>query len=163
MSENALLRNGRLAIALQAVLGTIFIYASIHKIADPPDFAHQVYNYKVTPGALINLVAIYLPWIELLAGLALIAGIYHRGAAAIVGVLLVVFTVLLAFNLLRGHPVDCACFAGSAAAREKTTPEMLAEMRWRVAEDAGMLLMVLYVFWVGPVAARAQRAGARQV
>jgi uncharacterized membrane protein YphA (DoxX/SURF4 family) len=137
-----------LLILFETALGAIFIYACYHKIVDPPDFAHMVYNYKITPGELINLVAIYLPWIELVAGLALITGIGSRGANALVTAMLIVFIAALSINLLRGHPVDCACFSGST--KEKTTAEMLSEMRTRVLQDAGMLIMALAALWMGP-------------
>ncbi len=131
-----------LAVRLEVILGVIFIYASLHKIADPPDFAHQICNYKFVPGALVNLTAIYLPWIELVAGAALIVGCFgRRGAAALVGAMLVVFIIAISINLARGHPVDCGCFEGSKGL-PKTREQRFDEMWWTIIRDAGMLLMV---------------------
>src|SRR5438128_2417845 len=91
-------------------LGAIFVAAAIPKIADPRSFAHMIYNYKLLPASLGNLAALWMPWVELLAGLALILGVWRRGATLLVGLLLVVFIGAIAINLARGHAIDCGCF-----------------------------------------------------
>lgn len=137
-----------LARGFEIILGAVFVYASLHKITDPPDFAKMIYHYKITPGELINLIAIYLPWVEIAAGGALILGLAgRRGAAALVGAMLLVFICAIGFNLYRGHPVACGCFEGSAGS-PKTPQAMFSEMWWTLARDAGMLLMVAQVLWV---------------
>ena len=57
------------------VLGVIFIYASIDKIVYPSAFSDAINNFRLFPGVLIDLLAIWLPWLELLAGLFLILGL----------------------------------------------------------------------------------------
>jgi len=98
-------------VVLRWILGLTFIYASYHKIIDPAQFAKVIYGYELVPAAVINLVAIILPFLELIAGIALILGIYPRSAVLIINVLLVGFIVLLSVNLIRGHEFDCGCFA----------------------------------------------------
>lgn len=129
-----------LTVRVQIALGAIFIAASLPKIIDPPSFAHMIYNYRLVPGALLNLSALILPWFELLIGIALVLGIWRRTAAAWAGVLLVVFVLAIGVNLSRGNAIDCGCFDVSAA--NKTEAERLADMRWTIARDLGMLLMV---------------------
>lgn len=91
-------------------LGLVFVVASLHKISNPADFAQIVYGYDVFPAPTINAIAITIPFIELTIGLALIAGVYPRAAAAIVSTLLLAFMAVITFNLLRGHVFDCGCF-----------------------------------------------------
>ena len=43
----------------------------------------MIYNYRLVPGALVNLMGLVMPWLELLAGLALILGIWTRTSAAL--------------------------------------------------------------------------------
>ena len=62
-----------LTVRTQIALGLFFVVAALPKIADPPGFAHMVYNYKMVPGPLVNAMALVLPWAELLMGVALIA------------------------------------------------------------------------------------------
>ena len=155
MKLRKLLGNKWLTVGLELCLGVVFIYASFHKIADLPDFAHMIYNYKLTPAALINLLAIYLPWIELVAGVVLILGVLRipggRGAAALVGAMLLVFIGAIGINLARDNAIDCGCFEGSGT-HDKTHAELFAEMWWVMAQDVGMLVMVALVLFNRPSA-----------
>lgn len=101
-------------IASSWVLGFTFIYASSHKIADPAAFAKIVYGYGLFPDPLINLIAITLPFAELMAGLALIFGLWRRSAAIIIVGMLVIFILIISINLARGYEFDCGCFSESA-------------------------------------------------
>ncbi len=103
--------NNRLELAARWILGLTFIYASFHKIMAPAEFAKIVYGYDLFPEIFINLIAITLPFLELIAGLALIIGVYPRSAAIIINGLLLAFIVVLAINLIRGHEFDCGCFS----------------------------------------------------
>ena len=105
------LDNGWLEMAARWFLGLTFIYASYHKIIAPADFAKVIYGYDLFPGAVINLLAIFLPFLELIAGMALILGIYPRSAVLIINVLVIGFIVVLSVNFIRGHEFDCGCFA----------------------------------------------------
>jgi len=128
-----------LAIRVQLALGVFFVAAALPKIVDPPSFAHMVYNYRIMPGGAVNLMALVMPWIELLSGLALILGIWNGTARTIIAAMLFVFILAISFNLIRGNPIDCGCFDVSAA--NKTTAERYADMRFVILRDIGMLLM----------------------
>ncbi|MEO8215645.1 MAG: MauE/DoxX family redox-associated membrane protein [Acidobacteriota bacterium] len=129
-----------LTIRMQLALGVIFIAAALPKIVDPPSFAHMVYNYRLLPGAAINLFALILPWIELLTGLCLALGIWKRTAVFIVAAMLIVFIAGISINLARGNAIDCGCFDVSVAAR--TREQRLDDMKFVIARDLGLLLMV---------------------
>lgn len=117
--------------------------AALPKIADPPAFAHLIYNYRLLPGGLVNALALVLPWVELLAGLALILGVWKKEAAVVAAVLLLVFIVAIGINLARGHAVDCGCFDVRSAG--KSRDELLAEMKWVLLRDVGLLLLAAQV------------------
>ncbi|MEA1882775.1 MAG: MauE/DoxX family redox-associated membrane protein, partial [Candidatus Marinimicrobia bacterium] len=55
------------------IVGIIFIYASWDKIAHPAEFAKAIGNYHAVPFGLENMMAMVLPWLELLVGICLIA------------------------------------------------------------------------------------------
>lgn len=103
-------QNGWLELAARWIIGLTFLYASYHKILFPAEFAKIIYGYDLFPNALINLIAIILPFVELVTALALILGVYPRSAVLIVNALLVAFIVLLSVNLIRGHEFNCGCF-----------------------------------------------------
>jgi putative oxidoreductase len=134
-----------LRVRVQIALGLFFVVAALPKLVDPPSFAHMIYNYRLVPGALVNLMALVMPWLELLAGLALILGIWTRTSAGLVGALLLVFLVAISLNLARGNAIDCGCFDVSSANR--TVDERLADMRLDILRDLGMLLMVAQILW----------------
>jgi uncharacterized membrane protein YphA (DoxX/SURF4 family) len=117
--------NSWIELAARWILGLTFIYASYHKILAPADFAKIVYGYALFPHAAINLIAIILPFIELVAGLALILGIYPRSAVLIINAMLVAFIIVLSINLIRGHEFDCGCFSVKKAGFLSSTEPML--------------------------------------
>jgi len=129
-----------LTVRTQIALGIFFVVAALPKIADPPSFAHMVYNYRLLPGPLVNPASLTMPWAELLMGVALICGIWRRTAASLVGALLVVFIVAISFNLLRGNAIDCGCF--DVADAGKSVEERFHDMWIVILRDAGMLLLV---------------------
>ena len=130
---------------MQIALGVFFVAAALPKIADPPSFAHMIFNYRIVPGALVNLMALCMPWIELMTGLALILGIWKGTARTIIAAMLVTFIIAISINLARGNAIDCGCFDVSAAG--KTREERLADMKFVIFRDLGMLLMVAQGWW----------------
>lgn len=141
------LRNPWLTLALRLVLGGFFIAAAYHKIADPPDFAKAVYNYKIVPGEFLHVMALFLPWFEALAGLALLSGVGVRGGAAATFLLSAVFLAALSYNLYRGHPTICGCFTKFAAGQGLTDAEKFAKMWREVFLDCGLLLVATLVLY----------------
>jgi hypothetical protein len=107
----------------------------------------MIYNYRIVPGALVNLMALVMPWIELLCGLAMILGIWVDTARAIIAAMLVVFITAISINLMRGNAIDCGCFDVTTAG--KTRQERLADMHWVILRDLGMLLMAAQGWWAG--------------
>ena len=146
-----------LTVRVQIALGAIFVAAALPKIADPPSFAHMIYNYRILPGSLINLSALVMPWVELLAGLCLILGVWTRSARWIVGLMLVVFMIAISINLFRGNAIDCGCFDTSAA--NKTYDERIRDMWIVILRDAGMLIMIAQLWF----AERSQRTEAHRL
>ena len=134
-----------LTVRVQIALGAIFVAAAIPKITDPPSFAHMIYNYRILPGFLVNITALTMPWVELLAGLALILGVWTRPARWLIFAMLVVFIVAIAFNLLRDNAIDCGCF--DVAAAGKTHEERIRDMWIVIVRDLGMLLMIAQLWW----------------
>ena len=128
----------RVALLLgRIVLGAVFIVAAVPKIADPPGFAHMVSNYLLVPPAFVNLMALFFPWIEMLAGIALVSGVFWRTGAEISAALLAVFIVAIGINLARDHAVQCGCFDVHAA--EKSHSRLIREMEWVIARDVALL------------------------
>lgn len=144
-SPAMLLAHPWLTVRVQIALGIFFVAAALPKIVDPPGFAHMIYNYRLVPGPLVNLLALVLPWVELLAGLGLILGIWKETSRNLVAAMLVSFIVAIGINLARGNAIDCGCFDVSAAG--KTREEQFRDMGWVIVRDIGMLLMCAQLWW----------------
>ena len=104
---------GPLVILCRLVLGGVFIYASLDKIANPAEFAKAIGNYHVLPFGLENLLALFLPWLELLTGILLIAGIMVDGATILIISMNIIFIFAISQALARGISIECGCFSVS--------------------------------------------------
>ncbi len=104
------LSNPRIVRSAQIVIGVIFAVASLSKIGDLAAFATQVHNFRLAPIWSENLIAMTLPWIELIAALALVLGVRARPGAIVVTVLMAGFTVGVAVAIVRGLDFECGCF-----------------------------------------------------
>jgi len=136
-----------LTVRAQIALGAVFVAAALPKLIDPPGFAEAIWNYQLAPAWLIHPAALALPWLEVLCGLALCLGVWVRAAAAWLAALLLVFLVALSVNLARNHPVDCGCFSTGSAAR--SAGERVADMRWAILRDLGLLALAAQVLAAG--------------
>ncbi len=112
----SLYTNPYASVIFRWAVGLIFIYASADKLLHPSAFAVAVYNYKILPGSLINLVALTLPWLEFVCGILLIIGLFPRAAALILSILLLLFFSALSLSLYRGIDISCGCFSVSTSA-----------------------------------------------
>lgn len=128
-----------LTVRCQIALGAIFVVAALPKLLDPPGFAKAIHAYKLFPAWGIHPVALFLPWLELIAGVLLLLGLWVRTATIWITALLVAFIVALSINLARHQPVDCGCF--STQEKVKTEAERMNDMRWTILRDLGMLLL----------------------
>jgi len=104
-----------LTLSARLLIGGLFIYASVHKIFDPLDFASSIRNYNLLPASWSNMMALILPWIELGAGAFLVIGVETKPSALITTVMLGIFLVALIYVYHIGLDIDCGCFGSSAS------------------------------------------------
>ncbi|OGF14681.1 MAG: hypothetical protein A2W00_03990 [Candidatus Eisenbacteria bacterium RBG_16_71_46] len=102
-------------------VGLVMLAAALAKIGGPASFAAQIRHFRMLPDGPENLLAITLPWIELLAGLALVAGVRARAAAWLSLGLMAVFTLAVGQALGRGLDIECGCFGTADASRVGTS------------------------------------------
>jgi uncharacterized membrane protein YphA (DoxX/SURF4 family) len=126
------------------VIGALFIYAGTVKIIEPVEFARDIDNYKMLPWRLGVFLALYLPWLEIFCGLALITRILYRGGVFIVTALMSLFIIASIVAKARGLDVSCGCFGHASKYLNFT---------WHLALDFA-LLIGLVVLWNSQSAAR---------
>lgn len=160
----ATLRHPALHWLLGIGVGGVFVYASLDKIAQPAEFAKIIYNYRIlgpdfdTGPLAANLLAVTLPWLELVAGLLLITGLWRREAALATAGMLVMFLFAVSWALLQGVDLaNCGCFtvaAGEEGAGRRVGIQLLVG-------DTGLLAATLVLAFLAPAPAPS-RAEARE-
>ena len=132
----------RISQVIAILIGALFIYAGAVKIIDPVEFARDIDNYKTLPWPVGVWLALYLPWLEIFCGLALITRILFRGSVFIVTVLMSLFIVTSIFAKTRGLDVSCGCFGHASK---------YLNFSWHLALDF-LLLGGLLLLWKRPAA-----------
>lgn len=132
-------QTGMIEWGLRLFIGCTFIFASWHKIVSPEQFATILYGYAVFPSHLINVLAIVMPFVELVCGISLITGLLKRSSLLLINAMLAGFVFLIIFNLIRGHEFDCGCFS---LGDSKGTWSSV----WLLVRDFAMLGAGIYLF-----------------
>lgn len=124
-----------IAFLLRTVVGGVFVYAGLTKAIDPARFALDVDNFRLTNWPLSCALAVYLPWLEILAGSAWILGMLRAGASLVLGAMLLAFLAVLASAWTRGLDISCGCFGHHGA----------ASLRISLALDLALLAALAFV------------------
>jgi uncharacterized membrane protein YphA (DoxX/SURF4 family) len=101
---------GTASLVLRLLMGSIFLAAGLAKMSDPISFFSTLMQFKLFPDPMISLLAIYVPWIEFLAGLSLVLGMLHRAGALILVALNIAFSFVILSVIVRGIEIECGCF-----------------------------------------------------
>jgi|TARA_B100001996_G_scaffold240435_1_gene185889 uncharacterized membrane protein YphA (DoxX/SURF4 family) len=131
---------GPVVLICRLILGAVFIYASLDKIMNPDDFAKAIGNYHVLPLGLENLLALVLPWIEMLTGLCLIIGVMVDGATILIILMNIVFIFAISQALARGISIECGCFSVSSEGGDNIGLQT-------ILRDIGYLLLAYVVYY----------------
>ena len=125
----------RLILAL--LVGGVFIYAGVLKAWDPLHFASDISNYAMISWPLGVRVAFYLPWLEIICGVALILRRFFGGAIALSALMVMVFVRATVWARAHGIDVACGCFG---------TVSSNLTLTWHLILN-GALLAALGVLW----------------
>jgi len=101
------------------VLGTlVFGAAVLGKLRHRDEFVGVVANYRLVPEPLATAVAWLIIVFEIAIVLSFATGLWLTAAAALAVLLLCVFAVAMAINLVRGRTeIDCGCFQSALRQR----------------------------------------------
>lgn len=118
---------------IRMIISIVFIYASIHKIINPQEFAKQVVAYELLPLFLVYPFSYALPFLELICGI-LIWVPYTKLSANILNALMVIlFMVAISYALILGKDINCGCFGND---------EPIGISKLLI--DAGLLMIIMY-------------------
>ncbi|MCZ2112201.1 MAG: DoxX family membrane protein [Dehalococcoidia bacterium] len=124
------------ALALRFGLGAIFLTSGIAKLANQGEFEQVVREYRAVPESIGRAVTKVVPLAETALGLCFLLGVAVKPAALVSIVLLLVFTVAITVNLMRGRRIACGCF-GTLSSREVSS--------YAVARNVGLSVSALVV------------------
>jgi uncharacterized membrane protein YphA (DoxX/SURF4 family) len=125
------------ARTLAVILGGLFFYAGLQKILHPYEFAEAVLAYQLLPSMLVGVAVAGLPWVEVVAGLGLVAGLKQRSCLLILAGLVAGFLVVILITMARGLKIDCGC--GLFSQRQ---------VGWAaVLEDAVLFIWAAGLYW----------------
>ncbi len=130
-----------LDLLFRLYLGGVFLCAAWGKIINPYDFAVSIATYQMLPTAVLNAMAIILPWFELFAAIFLIVGWKTRVQVFAINAMLVVFMVAISHAVMEGLVMtSCGCFASEEAA---------AQISWSyVWRDVVWFFVGVFIFFV---------------
>lgn len=133
------------SLLARLVAGGYIAYLGYLKIGDPIHFLKLINQYEMIPDGwhvLHNFMVVVLPWLEIIGGLALVAGVLVRGTAILMTALVALFTVIIfirAMGLVSGGTpfmevaFDCGCGGG---------PEIIWQ---KLLKNSGLMLLTLWL------------------
>jgi len=96
-------------------LALLFAAAAWHKFSDRARFAAVLGAYELLPSGLVGPATRLFPVLEASIAVGLLYLPTRRAAALAAGSLLVLYTMAICLNLVRGRrEIDCGCFAASS-------------------------------------------------
>ena len=131
-------------LAVRVALAWTFIHAGALKIWDftraqpaTPDFVVAIQQYQLIPWPdLTVLIAVYLPWVEIITALGLFVQRLRLGASLIVAGLTTIFLAALLSAWARGLRIECGCFGRN---------EVVTDYRALVLRDVCLVSAALFL------------------
>lgn len=137
-----------LQFPMRVALGGVFAFAAFNKIGNVQAFAFAIKGFKVLDpdkhGHLIISAAYTMPWVEMIAGVLLVLGVWTRAAALTIALMLIFFIAALLHVIYDPSiEADCSCFGDMNIVCGAT-------VGWcQVVRDLVMLVPAGYLIWRG--------------
>ena len=104
---------------VRLLLGALLVVAGAMKVGHPADLASSIAGFRLLPAEIVGPLALALPYIELLLGGYLIAGLFTRVAAIVAAAQFGLYAAAIASAVIRHIPANCGCFGpGDVAAAD---------------------------------------------
>jgi uncharacterized membrane protein YphA (DoxX/SURF4 family) len=139
---------GTAVFAIRVLLGGLLLLAGGLKVGHPTELAANIAGFRLLSPAIVGPLALALPYIELLLGAYLVAGLFTRVVAAVAAVQFLSYAAALGSALARHIPATCGCFG----------PSDTAVADWpHVAFDLGLAAASAFVAYGAPGALAVDR------
>lgn len=129
---------GIIALTLRMLLGALFIYSGWEKARDPILFLNSVRSFQILDDPYSAWLAMGLPWLEILAGGALLTGVLADGGLTVIAGMLAVFIWAIVYSWQRGLDIECGCFGKEA--QDTNYTDLILRDAGLLAVAAGLLV-----------------------
>lgn len=135
---------------LRLAFGALFIFSGVMKLKDPIFFADVVRNYQLVGDPIAPAMALFVPWVEIFAGIAVMLDRFARGGSFVLTGALMVFTLAIAISWIRGLDITCGCFGQN---EELNYPV-------KMAQNVVLLAIGIAIWWKAEMGGFASRGEA---
>jgi uncharacterized membrane protein YphA (DoxX/SURF4 family) len=101
---------------IRVLLGGLLLAAGALKVGHPTELAATIATFRLLPSQIAGPLALALPYIELLLGAYLIAGLFTRIVATISAVQFLCYAGAIASAVVRHIAANCGCFGPNDSA-----------------------------------------------
>jgi uncharacterized membrane protein YphA (DoxX/SURF4 family) len=101
---------------VRVLLGGLLLAAGGLKVGHSAELAGAMAGFRLLPATVVGPLALALPYVELLLGAYLVAGLFTRVVAALCAVQFVFYGGAIASAVVRHIPANCGCFGPNDAA-----------------------------------------------
>jgi len=123
-------------IVSRTLISLVLSWAAIAKLSDPSYTHIAIYQYQIASWETAELIAAYLPWVELVTALGIWIPRIRLGACTLSAILTVIFLAALISAIARELDITCGCFGA------RDSGAMLAP---RLIQDFFLLVMSLFL------------------
>jgi uncharacterized membrane protein YphA (DoxX/SURF4 family) len=97
-------------LVVRVLLGGLLLAAGVLKLGHPTELAATIATFRLLPAAIVGPLALALPYIELLLGAYLVAGLFTRVVATIAAIQFFCYAGAIASAVVRHIAANCGCF-----------------------------------------------------
>ena len=99
-----------IVLIISASLALLFYMAARHKMSAPAQFKAQLAAYELLPEFILPAVSKMIPYVEMAIVFLILVPLTRPAAAVVAALLLTVYALAMAVNMLRGRAnIDCGC------------------------------------------------------
>lgn len=97
-------------LVVRVLLGGLLLAAGASKVGHSTDLASTIATFRLLPAQIVGPLALALPYVEILLGAYLVAGLFTRAVAIVAAVQFFCYAGAIASAVLRHIPANCGCF-----------------------------------------------------
>jgi putative oxidoreductase len=101
---------------VRVLLGGLLLVAGALKVGHPAELAAALASYRLLSPPVAGPLALALPYVEILLGLYLLAGLFTRISAIVSAVAFVCYAGAIASAVIRHIAANCGCFGPNDSA-----------------------------------------------